>query len=386
MGTIYRIAAANSSDADKRVADVVCTGKNDQRIINEWTDKLINGGTIQFLDGDYYIDAFENEGYSAICCGYNDGNYRTVKYIGDTDNKSYNTHHGVALHVTKAALDSLPEGETGRVFYGAGQKPEAPGVFSYYTFVNITYFENFFLFLHDASRPVIGIDCTHYGVTGINFVGIYTEQHFNERYLHIKASTPAKGCIGVRSFNAASDGMARMGFTNVDIGGLYTGFEMVGGDHLIMRNCQAARCCYGYVFNRSVKTLTMINCSDEGNTHLPLFRGTGQLTNIDFNIERLNFAHMPDDPEGYEELYAVEEIPGGWHGFMSYTLEGRVFSKKLFWKQGHGLNMRTTNLYHDRNSRPECPEYLETYFDRETKRMITWTGDEWVDALGNPVA
>ena len=308
-----------------------------------------------------------------------------MNVIGDTDNKSYNTHHGVAIHVTKEALDSLPEGETGRVFYGAGRKPEAPGVFFYYTFVNNTFFENFFLFLHDASRPVIGIDCSQFGLSGMNFVGIYTEKHFDERYLHIKASTPAEGCIGVRSFNSSSDGMGRMGFTNVDIGGVHTAFEFIGADHLILKNCQAARCCYGYIFNNSVKTLTMINCSDEGNTHLPVFHGKGQLTSIDFNIERLNFDHMPDDPDGDTELYAVEDVPGSWHGFLSYTLEGKAFERKHFWKKGHGINFQTVNLYHDRNSRPEDPEYLESYFDRQTNKMITWTGEKWVDAMGNPV-
>ena len=58
MGMIYRIAAANSSEADKKLADVVCSGKNDQRVINEQIAKLARGGTIQLLDGDYYIDAF----------------------------------------------------------------------------------------------------------------------------------------------------------------------------------------------------------------------------------------------------------------------------------------------------------------------------------------
>ena len=112
MGTIYRIAAANSSAADKQMADVVCKGNHDERVLNVWIEKLTGGGTIQLLDGDYYIDGFEHEDNSAIFFGYNGGNARTVKVIGTTDNKAYNTHFGVSIHVTEAALDSLPAGAT----------------------------------------------------------------------------------------------------------------------------------------------------------------------------------------------------------------------------------------------------------------------------------
>jgi hypothetical protein len=70
MGMIYRIAASNSAAADQQKADVVCTGSHDERIINEYIAKLVNGGTLQFLDGDYFIDAFDHEGNSAIFFGF----------------------------------------------------------------------------------------------------------------------------------------------------------------------------------------------------------------------------------------------------------------------------------------------------------------------------
>ena len=96
------------------------------------------------------------------------------------------------------------------------------------------------------------------------------------------------------------------------------------------------------------KTTTMINCSDEGNTHLPHFRGRGHLTAIDFNIERFNAAFIPDDPDGGEEHAATEEQPGGWSGFLSYTLQGTAFglgtgnmNPARFWREGDGGNIRT---------------------------------------------
>ena len=118
MGMIIKIAASNSSLKDKEMADVVCTGKNDECLINEQISKLTSGGTIKLYDGDYYIDSFKEEDNSAICIGYNDGNARAVTITGDTENKSYNTDFGVCFHVTKEAIDSCVEGETYRVFFG----------------------------------------------------------------------------------------------------------------------------------------------------------------------------------------------------------------------------------------------------------------------------
>ena len=92
------------------------------------------------------------------------------------------------------------------------------------------------------------------------------------------------------------------------------------------------------------KTLTLINCCDEGNTHLPIFRGKGQLTAIDFNIERFNAAYIPDDPEGNAEAYATEETPGSWNGTFTYTLQGEAFGLTGFWKDGHGTGFETRRL------------------------------------------
>jgi hypothetical protein len=39
---------------------------------------------------------------------------------------------------------------------------------------------------------------------------------------------------------------------------------------------------YGYVFNNMHKTVTLLNCCDEGNTYLPIFNGnSGAVTMLD---------------------------------------------------------------------------------------------------------
>lgn len=385
MGNKIVLAASNSSESDQKRADFVASGKHDESLINQSIARLPGGGTLQLLDGDYYIDSFAEEDHTAIHFGYNDGNARAVNFCGDTENKSYNTRFGVSVHVTQAALESLPPGMTGRVFGGTSRKPDAPGAFFTYTFVNNVNFTNFYLFLADASRPVVGLDCRHFGSSYIQQVGIFTEQYFNDRFLHRKPQTPAVGCIGICTCSGSNDEMARIGCSTVDVGGLHTGIYFNHTDHMILSQCSACRCCYGYWFHGTPKTITMINCADEGNTHLPHFCGSSQITSIDFNIERFNADFIPDDPEGNSEHGATEEKPGHWRGFISYTLQGKAFDLKSFWASGHGHNIRTVNLSHPRDVRPENPEFLTTFFDRSTNRTLTWNGSNWVDAMGNPV-
>ncbi|MBR7131725.1 MAG: hypothetical protein IKC82_07065 [Lentisphaeria bacterium] len=389
MGIKITVAAGNSAAEDKKRADFICSGSHDEAVINQAISLLTKGGTLQLLDGDYFIEDFSNEGNSAIYAGYNDGNARVVNIIGDTENKSYNTCFGVVLHVPQKTMQAMDESLSYRVFYGCSAKPDmAPDWFTY-THVNNVNFENFYIKFFDASRKVIGIDCSNFGSSMIKQVGIYTDRYFPDRFLHLKPATPVPGSIGVISNPSSNDEMSRIGMDTVCAGGLHTAFYINETDKLIMRTCTAARCCYGYIFKGGLKTLTLLNCSDEGNTHLPLFTvkpgRPGHISNIDFNIERFNADYIPDDPEGNNEPHAVEEFPDSWFGFISYTLQGEAYGLKRFWKEGHGRNITTVNQNHSRSVLPEYPEYLETFFDPETNKTLTYNGKNWVDAMGNTV-
>ena len=342
-----RVAAANSSPADKSAADFVCTGTNDEAVLTRAIETLTRGGTLKLADGDYYIDAFPYEGNTAVFFGYNNGVARAINVMGGTENKSYNTRLGVGIHVTEAAMAAMGTNGAYRVFCGTKKKPKAPGAFFTYTFVNNVNFRDIYILFHDASKPVRGID-------------------------------------GVVSCRSSNDEASRIGYDFVNVGGLYTGFLFQGADHLVLKACVAARCCYGYrAIGKAWKTMTWINCCDEGNTHLPLFGGSGHLTAIDFNLERFNAAYIPESPDGGGTA-AREVKPGSWRGYISYTMQGNAFNLKRFWAEGSGIEFRTVNLNHSMTSRPEYPEYLETYFDKKTNKTLTWNGKIWVDTMGNP--
>ena len=344
--TEVTVAAANSRSAEIRRADFVCTGTNDERVINAAIAALTRGGTVRLADGDYRVDGFANEGNSAICFGYNGGSARTITFRGTTENKSYNTRHGVTIHVTKSAMAKMSADKTYRVFYGTARRPKAEGDFYTMTHVNNVNFSNFYLYFYDASKPLRGIDGSNFGQMYVDLVGVYTENYFRDRFLHLKPATPARGSVGVWSTPSSSDEMARVGYDWVNVGGLHTGFHFDRADHYVLRSCSAARCCIGYSFEGGQKTLTMLNCCDEGNTHLPRFSGVGHLSAIDFNIERFNAAYIPDDPDGDAEAGACEKTPGAWRGYLSYTLQGNAFGlgQRGFWKDGHGTGFQTVRL------------------------------------------
>ena len=380
---VIRIAAANSTPGDRAAADFVCTGTNDEVVLNRAIELLVKGGTVKLADGDYYVDAFPHESNTAVLFGYNEGRARVINVEGGTENKSYNTRFGVGLHVTARAFAAMKDGEDYHVFCGTVERPKAPGDFYTMTFVNNVNFANFYLLFHDASKRICGIDGRYFGNLYLYQIGVYTERYFQDRFLHEKPAPPVRGSIGIISPWSSNDEMSRVGYDFAYVGGMHTGFLFCGVDHLVMRSCTAARCCYGFrTMGKAGKELTMINCSDEGNTHLPRFDGTGQLTAIDFNIERFNADYIPDSPEDVGP-YATEETPGKWRGFISYTLQGKAYGLRSFWKPGHGVNFRTINLKRPLDERPDGPEYLETYFDKKTNKTLTWNGSFWVDAMGN---
>ena len=377
-----RVAAANSSKGDRVAADLVCTGTNDEIVISRAIEILERGGTVKLADGDYYIDSFPYECNTAIFFGYNNGQARTINVVGGTENKSYNTRFGVGIHVTEHAFAKMNDKGPYCVFRGTLKRPDAPGAFFRYTHVNNVNIRDIYILFHDASKPVRGIDGTGFGNMYLCMVGVFTERYFEDRFMHVKPAPPSRGCIGVVSVPGSNDEASRIGYDYVNVGGLHTGFLFRSVDHLVMKACSAARCCYGYrAANGSPKTMTWINCCDEGNAHLPYLEGKGHLTAIDFNIERLSAPHIPDSSETTGP-YAAEKDPGSWHGFISYTLQGKAFGLKKFWKEGHGVNFRTVNLDHSLTERPRDPEYLETFFDKTTNKTLTWNGAFWVDAMG----
>ena len=382
---IIYIAASDSSDFDKANADLVCTGSNDERIINKAIASLPFGGTIQLFDGNFYFDEFSTMNNSCVYF-QNSGHGRTITIKGTTENKSFLSNYGVVIHVTEKAYSTLNDTTTYSVFNSTSEKVP---IYQHEAYPNNVNFENFYLFLPNSQKKVVGINGSNLGSMEVNQVGVYNKNYFYYRFNRLKPPTPVEGCIGILSVKGANDEMARISMDCANAGGLWCGMTIKGVEHLIMNTCTSSRNVYGYEFvGRCDKTLTVINCADEGNTHLPVFKGTGSATIIDYCIERLHADVIPDDPKGNTDPFASEDTSAGWKGFLSYRVQGNALGVNKFWKNGQGKGFKTINL--DNNlagtTRPTNPDYLCEFFDTSSNKMLRWNGTNWVDSMGNIIS
>ena len=200
--------------------------------------------------------------------------------------------------------------------------------------------------------------------------------------------TPAINSIGVISVSGANDEMARIGMDTVNVGGLGTGIIISRAEHLVVKNSTVSRSVIGYQFNGNAdKPLTLINNADEGNTHLPVFKGTGLITSIDFSIERLDSAVFPDDPTGDTDPFAKELTPGGWKGTFDFNIQGSASGINHFWQAGSGTNIKTKKISSaiSGTTNPANPEFLQEFFRTDLNKQLTFNGTSWVDASGNVI-
>ncbi|KKW72741.1 neck passage structure protein [Lactococcus cremoris] len=383
--TNITLAASNSSDLDKSRADFIGTGTNDELMFNNAITALVYGGTIKLLDGDYYIDSFPYHNNSAVYFE-NNGYARTINFEGSTENKSFLSDYGVSIHVTKTAFDSTVSGEDYNVFIGS-ETTIPIGVWQ--GLPNNVNFKNFYLFFDTSQKQMVGINGQYFGSMYLEQIGVYSKNYFNDRFDRHKPVTPAINSIGIISVNGANDEMARIGMDTVNVGGLGTGIIVARAEHLIMRNSTVSRCVIGYQFiGNSDKPLTLINNADEGNTHLPQFKGRGLITSIDFSIERLDADAMPDDPTGNTNPCAVEQTPGAWKGFFDYNIQGSALGIRNFWSPESGKNIKTRNINSDKfgTTNPANPDYLQEFFRTDLNKKVIYNGSGWYDAAGNVVS
>ncbi|MCT1193901.1 DUF2479 domain-containing protein [Lactococcus lactis] len=383
--TVVTLAASNSSDLDKSRADFIGTGTNDELMFNNAITALVYGGTIKLLDGDYYIDSFPYPNNSAVYFE-NNGYARTINFEGSTENKSFLSDYGVSIHVTKTAFDSTVSGKDYNVFIGS-ETTIPIGVWQ--GLPNNVNFKNFYLFFDTSQKQMVGINGQYFGSMYLEQIGVYSKNYFNDRFDRHKPVTPAINSIGVISVGGANDEMARIGMDTVNVGGLGTGIIVARAEHLIMRNSTVSRCVIGYQFiGNSDKPLTIINNADEGNTHLPQFKGRGLITSIDFSIERLDADVIPDDPSGNTNPYAVEQTPGAWKGFFDYNIQGSALGIRNFWSPESGKNIKTRNINSDKfgTTNPANPDYLQEFFRADLNKKVIYNGSGWYDAAGNVVS
>ena len=116
------VAAADSAETDKQLAEYVCTGTDDQDVIQAAVDSVYErteperrGARIILLPGNYYIDAFPRanaNGRVAVMVRSETNRYAHLAILITGAEHAESTF----VHVTEKASDSVGENESCSVF------------------------------------------------------------------------------------------------------------------------------------------------------------------------------------------------------------------------------------------------------------------------------
>lgn len=409
------IAPSDATDEEKLLADYVCTGSNDEIIIQTAvTFACNNNKNVRLKSGNYYIDSFpftDATGIKiAVAVGLGIGTntaMTSVKIIGEGYGgiRTYGTNtdfsRGVQININETAYNALDD-STQYAIFGCPSNSSGNRI---YPFVKVK-FENLTFKLFGNQKKIICIDgwqASALSFDGLQCMAITTQGGGASGLIDPSDLVLAvEGCIGVRGMQGSCYGI-NVDWSNSFVWGFDIGFHVVG-EHIVGQNLGTRYCTHGYVFGAFadddwVGTFahpnTLINCCDEADFNMPLF-GYGGRANppgyqavnlIDFNLEWLpEYSVLGGD-------LAKEITPGIATGditFTSVTRHGSSRADAPFWDAGHGLKFKTRNSMHAlggdsavRNS--YLPMYLQPYYDTTLNKLLVYDGNAWKDTNGNAV-
>ena len=389
------VAASNSKFNEEDGIHFVCSGKNDELVINKAIETAAEEGkNVYLLNGVYYVDDFYDfEDGGPMAAIRIPALYKEIALIGQSFSFEQN-REGVQFDVSKEALSKIEEGEYS-VFRTQWKER---GIYS----GGVLKLENITMTLSHNQKAIRCIDLRRCDRVQMKNVRLRGKR--DNTYLGV-TDIATEGCIGLTMTDGSNNFIVR--YDNVTSGDFYEGIQ-VGGEHVIMINCAAAHNVYGYTFGNYDyhcgynHPITMINCCDERNVNLPLFSCCGdefkgekliggqEVSMISFNIERLA-SQTPGGKLGD----AMREIhPGAFCGRIEYTLQpdwGHTNETdfKLF-ESGSGTGFRTINMTH----KTVCttaerlsyyPSLGQQIFDTDLNKLLICIDADtkkWVDANG----
>lgn len=360
----YKRVTVAASDGYGRngIADYVCTGTNDELVIQKAVMDVFEGGSgeVVLLPGYYYIDGFANHNedediYSAIQIPNKHLVYLPKVHIRGT------SRYDCKLIVRGSGLDANKNYSIFDCEY-----PRASVTLK---------LSSFYVEFRTNQYKITAIDLSNCQLAEVSEISIISNI----------TTYPVEGLIGVKGFKTAQHG-GLQNLNNIICNRLHTAFD-ISGEHIVMNMCGALRCVYGFKFSMRKKggggtsdhPITLINCHDERNQNLPYFGGTGYsrkqtITFIDFNTE----AEHGDTPWGCYQNYAKEEQKGYWRGIIYYSHAARSGVNVVdipFWEHGYGLGFRTVNVVQsmmgttaERNS--YTPDYCQRFYDTTLNKEL----------------
>ncbi len=412
MTDFIRVAAKNSTEHAKKSSDFICSGIHDEETIQKAIYACMRENkNLYFTNGIYRIDGFTD---------YGDGGPRTALLFPNGhrelqvkgQNLEYGCQrrydNGVVFYVSKEALESIPGGESADVLRSAWTDKGIQNGAS-------LSLEKLVIILANNQHAIRCVDLRRTDRVEVKDMVLlsYGDDIAPDSAvgLSVTAKIPVEGCIGLTMTDGSN--YTHSNYINVQAIGFYEGIQ-VGGEHVICFNCGGSMGTYGFTFGNyesncgSNHPITLINCLDERNIHLPLFGkwcgdsdgaggrliGNQEVTMISFNIELVE-KHTPGGKLGD---CMREVIPGSWRGRIEFTAQPGWHSTntadfKLWESDGSGSGFITRNVCHKTVCTTEerlsyYPTIGQQIFDTDLEKMLVCTDPQkriWVDFMGNKV-
>ncbi len=423
--TIY-IAAADSSEIDKQLADFVCSGIHDQDILQQAVDSISHvdaslnndsdikltdtpkdtasdntknivsdckpsdtptaaatrGKRLVLLPGNYYISAFpkENEcGKAAVLIGSDTNEFKHIAILICGSEHTEST----TIHVTRACYEQLEADKTYSIFACSEHN------------WNHHVFKDLYVTVPDDQKNIICFDGRLMGSMGLSRCKCICMTKGN--YGSPKTPLPVEGFVAFMG-TYGSNNMWQEKWEFCQAEGFGQGFA-VGSEHLLMHKCAALFGRYGYTFNNYpcdfgaiVHPITLLNCIDEANANMWKLAPNKYRQCI--NAYNTTFEHVPEW-FALGGQYATEEHPGDYVGHIDfvgnqgfYTLNDPALQ---FWAKGSGKNFETVNNTHKKVcTTAERLSYAanigQEVFDTDLMKKLTYIDyGVWADACGNIV-
>lgn len=355
------VAASNSSDSDKSIADYVCDGVNDQAEINEALNIFAErSGKVILCNGDYYVDSLVDTGNTSIGKMGIMIPQTSVKHSISLEGMNVPTRNpsendsGIivgataTIHMTDTAYQSIASYEKCSLI---GVKPYSSSVPRKYPYMTFG-LKNIAVNIPDNQKQIIMVD----GMCASNLQIDHVLCAVVGSYQTINNS-PNTGCIAIRTLLGTNFG-AGYYVKNCFVWGTYVGYD-IGGEHLIMEDCGCRLCHYSYRFNGfgnerdNSHPNTLINCCEESCT-ASMYFATGSrkqaITIIDYNME----IRMSEGGGRWaRQTLATEQTPGSYRGTVTYSANNEDYTNSEsieFWATGSGTYFETRNLSSNPNS------------------------------------
>lgn len=262
------VAASDSSDADKQIADIVCDGTNDEidlqfavnwnfyRHIGNSSRDSVN---VLLLPGNYYIDNFETKetlhgddtvAQYAVMVGNDSFSGNAGYYYSASISGAANTGHipnGAAtkINVTNGAVATLSN-NVENVLIGVCRAGSRTGGGIHMNALCIEV-KNLSIFTNGGSNKIIALDGYTAGISIFENNDVWSVSSTSS-WTPTSISEIPSGSIGIRAGDGSCYGV-RQSIKGNRISGYHEGLAIVG-EHFIIQDNLELRCTYGFTVNQ----------------------------------------------------------------------------------------------------------------------------------------